>query len=99
MELWDSPDFSAYTRKIDASEASAIAVAIDLGYDVIMDHKVGRRMGATTSVPLLGTVGVLVLERRKSMVPLVRSLLERLVSPGYFLGDEIIAAALQDSGK
>ena len=65
MELWDSPDFSAYTRKIDASEASAIAVVIDLGYDVIMDHKVGRRMGINTSVPLLGTVGVLANRHRR----------------------------------
>lgn len=99
LELCASPDFSAYTQKIDAGEASAIAVAIDLGCGVIMDDKAGRRMATNASVPMIGTVGVLVLAKRKSLVPLVRPLLEHLVSSGYFLSDEIIAAALQASGE
>jgi len=99
LELCASPDFSAYTQKIDAGEASAIAVAIDFGCGVIMDDKAGRRMATNASVPVIGTVGVLVLAKRKGLVPLVKPLLERLVSSGYFLSGEIIAAALLASGE
>lgn len=99
LELCASPDFSAYTQKIDAGEASAIALAIDFGCGVIMDDKAGRRMATNASVPVIGTVGVLVLAKRKSLVPLVRPSLERLVSSGYFLSDEIISAALQAAGE
>lgn len=99
LELCASPDFSAFTQKIDAGEASAIAVAIDFGCGVIMDDKAGRRMATNASVPVIGTVGVLVLAKRKNLISLLRPLLERLVSSGYFLSDEIIAAALQVSGE
>lgn len=99
LELCASPDFSAYTQKIDAGEASAIAVAIDYGCGVLMDDKTGRRMAANAAVPVIGTVGVLVMAKRKGLVPLVKPLLERLATSGYFLGEEIIVAALAASGE
>jgi hypothetical protein len=99
LELCTSPDFSAYSQKIDAGEASAIAVAIDFGCGVIMDDKAGRRMATNASVPVIGTVGVLVLAKRKGLVPFVRPMLEHPVSSGYFLSDGIISAALQASGE
>jgi len=99
LELCASPDFSAYTQKIDAGEASAIAVAIEYGCGVLMDDKAGRRMAVNASVPVIGTVGVLVLAKRKGLVPLVKPLLESLTTSGYFLGEEIIAAALTASGE
>lgn len=99
LELCASPDFSAYTQKIDAGEASAIAVAIEYGCGVLMDDKAGRRMAANAGVPVIGTVGVLVLAKRKGLVPLVKPLLESLATSGYFLGEEIITAALTASGE
>jgi hypothetical protein len=99
LELCDAPDFSAYAQKIDAGEASAIAVAIDLGCGVLMDDKAGRKMAANAAVPVIGTVGVLVLAKRKGFVPLVKPQLEKLAASGYFLGEEIISAALIASGE
>lgn len=99
LELCASPDFSAFAQKIDAGEASAIAVAIDCGCGVLMDDKAGRKMAANAGVPVIGTVGVLVLAKRKGLVPLVKPQLEKLAASGYFLGAEIIAAALVASGE
>ncbi len=99
FELCTAPDFSAYAQKIDAGEASAIAVAIEYGCGVLMDDKAGRKMATNAAVPVIGTVGVLVLAKRKDIVPLVMPLLEALTISGYFLSDEIIAAALAASGE
>lgn len=99
LELCAAPDFSAFAQKIDAGEASAIAVAIDYGCGVLMDDKAGRSMAANAGVPVIGTVGVLVLAKRRNMIPLVAPLLENLAASGYFLGAEIIAAALSASGE
>jgi hypothetical protein len=99
LELCTAPDFSAFAQKIDAGEASAIAVAIDCGCGVLMDDKAGRRMAMNAGVPVIGTVGVLVLAKRKALVPLVMPLLEALATSGYFLSEEIIAAALAASGE
>ena len=99
LELCTAPDFSAYTQKIDAGEASAIAVAIEYGCGVLMDDKAGRAMAKNAAVPVIGTVGVLVLAKRKGLVPLVKPLLENLIASGYFLSKEIIAAALAAAGE
>ncbi|KXS31184.1 MAG: Uncharacterized protein AWT59_2699 [Candidatus Gallionella acididurans] len=99
LELCTSPDFSAFAQKIDAGEASAIAVAIECGCGVLMDDKAGRRMATNASVPVIGTVGVLVLAKRKGLVPLVMPLLKNLATSGYFLSAEIFAAALTASGE
>lgn len=99
LELCTAPDFSAFAQKIDAGEASAIAVAIDYGCGVLMDDKAGRSMAANAGVPVIGTVGVLVLAKRRNMIPLVAPLLEELAASGYFLGAEIITAALSASGE
>ena len=99
LELCTAPDFSAFAQKIDAGEASAIAVAIDFGCGVLMDDKAGRRMATNAGVPVIGTVGVLVLAKRKRLVPLAKPLLENLAASGYFLSAEIIAAALIASGE
>lgn len=99
LELCAAPDFSAYAQKIDAGEASAIAVAIEYGCGVLMDDKAGRKMATNAAVPVIGTVGVLVLAKRKGLVPLAMPLLKALALSGYFLSDEIIAAALVASGE
>jgi len=92
-------DFSAYQFEVDDGEASTIAAAIECGSGVLMDDRAGRRMATHIGIPMIGTVGVLVLAKRKGLVPSVKPLLERLVASGYFLGDEIIAAALAAVGE
>jgi len=99
LELCAAPDFSAFAQKIEAGEASAIAVAIDYGCGVLMDDKAGRKMAANAGVPVIGTVGVLVLAKRKGLVPLVMPLLEKLAASGYFLSEEIMLAASMASGE
>ena len=99
LELCSSLDFSAFAQKIDAGEASAIAAAIDYGCGVLMDDKAGRKIAANADIPVIGTVGVLVLAKRKGLVPLVTPLLKDLAASGYFLGAEIITAALAAAGE
>jgi len=99
LELCAAPDFSAYAQKIDAGEASAIAVALEYGCGVLMDDKAGRKMATTAAVSVIGTVGVLVLAKRKKLVLSVKPQLEKLSASGYFLSAEIIAAALAASGE
>lgn len=99
LKICESPDFSAFAQKIDAGEASSIAVAIELGCGVLMDDRAGRKLALNASVPVIGTVGVLVLAKRRGMLQRVKPLLEALVSSGYYLSAEIIAAALEAAGE
>ncbi|MHB1655775.1 MAG: DUF3368 domain-containing protein [Burkholderiales bacterium] len=94
LELCTAPDFSAFVQEIDAGEASAIAMAIGCGCGVLMDDKAGRRMATHLGIPVIGTIGVLVLARHKGLIPLVKPLLVNLVTSGYFLSEAIVTAAL-----
>lgn len=99
LELCTPPNFSAFALEVDAGEASAIAMAIECGCGVLMDDKAGRRTAKNIGIPLIGTVGALVVAKRKGLVPLVKPLLEELATSGYFLGEGIITAALAASGE
>jgi uncharacterized protein len=84
---------------VDAGEASAIAAAVELGCGVLMDDKAGRRMAKNFGVPVIGTVGVFVLAKRKQLIPAVKPLLEQLTQSGYFLGNDLIATTLLAVGE
>lgn len=84
---------------VDAGEASAIAVAIELGCGVLMDDKAGRRMAKNFGVSAIGTVGVLVLAKQKKLIPAVKPILEQLTLTAYFLGDDLISNALLAAGE
>ncbi len=99
LELCTSPDFSAFVQEIDAGEASAIAMAIECGCGVLMDDKAGRRTATRLGIPVIGTIGVLVLAKRKGLVPLVKPLLVNLATSGYFMSEAIVTAALAASGE
>lgn len=99
LEICAAPDFSVFKQHVDAGEASAIASAVARKCGVLMDDKAGRRMATNIGIPVIGTVGVLVLAKRKGFVPLLKPLLDRLAASGYFLGKEVIAAALAAEGE
>ncbi len=99
LELCAAPDYSVFAQDVDAGEASAIASALERKCGVLMDDKAGRRMATNIGIPVIGTVGVLVLAKRKGFVPLLKPLLDELAASGYFLGKEIIAAALAAGGE
>jgi predicted nucleic acid-binding protein len=84
---------------VDVGEASAIAAAVKLGCGVLMDDKAARRMANNFGLASIGTVGVLVLAKQKKLIPAVKPLLQQLTQTGYFLGDGLIAQALQTVGE
>lgn len=98
LQLVDAPD-PDHSWGIDAGEASAIAVAVELGAGVLIDDKAGRSVAARMGCPMLGTAGILVLAKRKGLVADVRSLLHRLRESGYFMGDAVIADAVRLAGE
>ena len=84
---------------VDAGEASAKAVAIELGCGVLMDDKAGRRMARNFGVATIGPVGVLVLAKQKQLIPAVKPLLDQLTQTANFLGDKLIESTLLAVGE
>ena len=67
------------TLLVDAGEASAIALALEIpGCTLILDDYKARRLAEQLAVQLTGTFGVLLRAKRRGLVPAVRPLLERI---------------------
>jgi len=99
FECVSAPDYSDFLFEIDEGEASAISTAVERGCGLLIDDKAGRKLAGNLGVPVIGTLGVLVICRRKQLIPGIRPLIDELVTSGYFLGDNIVAAALAACGE
>ena len=60
-----------------------------------MDDKAGRAVARQLDIAVIGSVGVLVLAKRKGLLPHVRPLLEALIEGGYFLGSDLVREILR----
>lgn len=84
---------------IDPGETSALALALEQSAGVLMDDKAGRSVAQKLGVAVIGTVGVLVLAKRRSLLPRLRPLLESLIASGYFLTPDLVSEALRLVGE
>lgn len=94
-----------FARIVDRGEAEAIALAKELRADLLlMDERKGRRLAAREGIPVIGLLGVVLLARRKQLIPsartLPRTLLQRLQDEaGMYLAEPIKEAALRTVGE
>lgn len=94
-----APRVTLPVTNLDAGESSALALALEQGAGVLMDDKAGRGVARQLSIAVIGTVGVLLLAKRKGLLENVRPQLEALIASGYFLGPGLIDHALRLAGE
>ncbi len=80
-------------------EAAAISLAAALGHGVLIDDKHGRAVAATLNLRTIGTVGVLLIARRRELIPALKPLLEELKASGYYLSADLVQEALRRVGE
>ncbi len=79
---------------VDDGEAEALALAKELGLRIILDDRQARAVGKRLSIPVIGTVGVLVQAKYARVISLIKPLLEDLESNGFYLSDALKDEAL-----
>ncbi len=85
---------------LDRGEAEVIALAQELNADlVILDERLGRQHARRLGLRLTGTLGVLLLAKRRGLVSEVRPLIQMLVEGGIRLGERLIAETLRLAGE
>ena len=90
-----------YARIVDLGEAEAIELAKELHADqLLMDERKGRRLALQEGVPVIGLLGVVLLARRKQLIPSARTLIDRLQEEaGIYLANDVKEAALASVGE
>ncbi|MGC8641189.1 MAG: DUF3368 domain-containing protein [Isosphaeraceae bacterium] len=77
-----------------------LAVALqNPGCEVVIDDLAGRRCAVVHGIPLLGTVGVVILAKRIGKIVEARPVIEDLRRVGLYVKEEVIAGALSQVGE
>ncbi|HHP7243877.1 MAG TPA: DUF3368 domain-containing protein [Elainellaceae cyanobacterium] len=72
-------------RKLDAGEAYAIALAIQIKADeVLIDERLGRREAKRYGLSVVGLLGVLIVAKRRSLIFKVQPVVDALINQAGF---------------
>jgi len=96
-----SPMLPLLLAELDEGEAESIALACDIGADVILiDERDARRAARSMGLKVLGTVGILIWAKRAGRVPELRKELNTLQEIGSFrLSGPLFERALREAGE
>jgi uncharacterized protein len=86
---------------LDRGEAETIALALELGADlVLLDEQAGRFAAQYFNLSVMGVVGLLVGAKSKKLVPEVQPLLDALRwQAGFYLSEAVYRHALALAGE
>lgn len=84
---------------LDAGEATVISAALARRTGILMDDRAGRRVAGILGIPVIGILGVLVLAKRRGLLPSIRPPVEQLAESGYYLANQVIDDALRLAGE
>lgn len=85
---------------LGAGETAVMAYALaNPGWTAILDDGAARRCARTLSIPVKGTLGIILLAKRRGLIGSASSVLWSLRLRGFRLDDRLIAAALRELGE
>jgi len=72
-------------RGLDAGEANAIALALELqADDLLIDERLGRQEAVRLGLSIIGILGVLLVAKQRSLIPQVQSVMDSLIEEAGF---------------
>lgn len=86
-------------RGLDLGERCAIGMALDLDAVLLVDDRAARRHAETLGLDVLGTLGVLVLAKRKGLIVEVKPVVQAMRQGGHFISQSALQAVLQAAGE
>jgi predicted nucleic acid-binding protein len=100
-EVSDKQETTRLSALVDQGEAEAIELAKELHADrLLIDERKGRKLAAHEGVPVIGLLGIVLLAKRKGLVPSARQLMAALRSDaGVYLADDLLDKALGSVGE
>ncbi len=85
-------------KDLDAGEAEAIALALEIEADLLlMDERLGREIAQFLGLRYTGLIGSLVEAKHRGIIITIKTYLDQLRSEaGFWVGDALYLRVLQD---
>jgi predicted nucleic acid-binding protein len=84
---------------LDRGEAAAIPLAERLRATLLVDDADAREVAAERGISVVGTLGVLLLAKRRGLLPAVAAVLDRMTTLGMFVAPDLRAHVLAAAGE
>ena len=89
-----------YREALDAGEAAAITLALELDAPLAIDEKKGRKIARALGIEVVGLVGILIEAKEIGILGLVRPVLDELRSKaGFRISDRFYREILETIGE
>ena len=84
---------------LGAGESQVIAHCLVEGQVPVLDDREARACALSHSLPLIGTLGIVLRARKRGLIPAARPLVNQIRAAGSFLDDELVEQALAQVGE
>jgi len=91
----------ALSLELDPGESEAIALAMDLGVEIIvMDERIGREHARAMGLKTVGVLGILLNAKKLGRIDSLKSAMQALHEEiGFFISDELYEMILEQAGE
>lgn len=89
----------AADHMLDRGEAAALILARDRSCPALVDERKGRRVAQQLGIPVVGTVGILLVARKASDITALAPLFDALATFGYRVPADLMREALRRAGE
>jgi predicted nucleic acid-binding protein len=81
--------------KLDLGESEAIALAEEIrASQLLIDERAARKVAMARKLPLIGTVGILLLAKRRGLLDSVKDVLDEMKAQGMRISDRLYVQVL-----
>ena len=85
--------------RLGAGESAALALAHAQGLEAIIDDLAGRKCAASLGIPVRGTLGTVLLAKKRGAIPKARPVIEDMMAAGLYLSTAVVNEALRRVGE
>jgi len=76
-------------------ESEVISLALEnSAYEVVLDDKLARKCAVSLSIKVRGTVGTIILAKRKGLITEAKPVIQRLINSGIYFSDRWLSEVL-----